>query len=279
MADLIKAVTQTREITANIFAKSLVSLDGNSEAEIAKKILSEIKNHDEILSEGWYVPPPSGIAILLDERPFGRLKYGSLRNSVFWPSEASRLGKETVGLVFFSPIDRKTNMIGDIGFTLYRGDNQKIKSHLRKSYAAILEIAKYAEIGMKFSELCSFADQSFKNKFKITKWAPISSDPNQSINIGHTIPGSLGEKVAFGTYPEEIRENIRTGRIHIIDTEHFKIPETCAFTIESRLEDFSDPDLPSVYFHFIVCFNEGKKTILENFSKIFDVVGMDYMNK
>src|SRR3990167_1390121 len=192
MLELIDAIIKTRETVSDIFVKSLVNLEGNSEVEIVKKILTEIKNHNEIFPEGWYSPPPAGVAVLLDQKPFERLKYDSLRNPDFWPKENLRLEKETVGLVFFSPIDRKTNMIGDIGFTLYRGDNQKIKSHLRKSYAAILEIAKYAEIGMKFSELCSFADQSFKNKFKITKWAPISSDPNQSINIGHTIPGSLG---------------------------------------------------------------------------------------
>ncbi len=97
------------------------------------------------------------------------------------------------------------------------------------------------------------------------------------MNLGHTIPGSYG-KINFGKSFEEIKSTITKERIYIKETTNFKIPETCAFTIESRLEDIHKPYLPSVYFHFVVCFDEGEKIILENFSKIFSAVGMDYMN-
>ena len=278
MSELIDAISKTREITAEIFTKSLVDIDGNSEAKVKDKIRSEIKANIEILVDGWYNPPAHGIAVLFADTPFERLKYDSLRNPVYWSSQNFTFDKETVALIFFSPVHRKTKMIGDIGFTLYKGDNEKIRDHIRKSYNVILEIAKYAKVGMKFSELCTFASKLFYGKFKPTKWVTISSDPSQSINLGHTVPGSLGKNITFGNSFEEIKENIRTGRVHIINTENFEIPATCAFTVESRLEDLNNPDMPSVYFHFIVCFDEGKKTILENFNKIFNVVGMDYMN-
>ena len=74
-----------------------------------------------------------------------------------------------------------------------------------------------------------------------------------------------------------MKETIRVKRIPFINTENFEIPETCAFTVESRLEDLHNRDVPSVHFHFMVCFDKGKKTILENFKKIFETVGMDYM--
>ena len=77
---------------------------------------------------------------------------------------------------------------------------------------------------------------------------------------------------------EEIKKTITQERVYIKEIVNFKIPETCAFTVESRLEDLNYPDLPSVYFHFIVCFDKGKKIILENFDQIFKAVGMDYMN-
>ncbi|OGI65215.1 hypothetical protein A3A95_03815 [Candidatus Nomurabacteria bacterium RIFCSPLOWO2_01_FULL_39_18] len=278
MLELIDAIIKTRETVADIFVKSLVNLEGNSEVEIVKKILTEIKNHNEIFPEGWYSPPPAGVAVLLDQKPFERLKYDSLRNPDFWPKENLRLEKETVGLIFFSPIDRKTNMIGDIGFTLYRGNNEEIKQHLRKAYKNILEVAKHAEVGMRFSDLCMFAINLFQDKFKITRWASISSDPNVSINIGHSVPGSFENNPTFGNTFEKIKESIRTKRVHLIGTENFYIPKTCAFTVESRLENFDNPNLPSTYFHFIVCFDNGKKTILENYSEIFKTVGMDYMN-
>jgi len=279
MADLIDAIIKTRETTAQIFAKSLVSLDGNTESEIVKKFLAEVESHNELFSEGWYSPPPKGAAVLLDTKPFKRLQYDSLRKPEYWPNETSRLEKESVGMIYFSPVDRKTGMLGDIGFTIYRGENDKIKQHIKNSYAAILEIAKLASVGMKFSELCSLAGSLFDNKFKITRWVTTNSDLNQSMNLGHSVPGSFENDLPMRTTLEEIRQTIRTKRVHVIviDTENFEIPETCAFTIESRLEDIGDPGMPSVYFHFMVCFNKGQKTILENFSEIFKTLGMDYM--
>jgi hypothetical protein len=278
MSDLIDAVIKTRDTTARIFANSLTGLEGNSEIEIAEKVLAEVRTHTEIFPEGWYSPPPQGVAVLLDTAPFNRLRYDSLRKPAYWPNETSVFGKESVGMIYFSPVDRKTGMLGDIGFTLYRGENQKIKQHIKNSYHAILEIAKYASVGTKLSEICSFAAHLFEGKFKITRWVTMSSDLNQSMNLGHSVPGSFEDGLIMGVTFDEIKEAIRTKRVHVIDTENFKIPETCAFTIESRLEDLNNPDMPSVYFHFMVCFNKGEKIILENFDEIFSAVGMDYMN-
>ena len=140
-----------------------------------------------------------------------------------------------------------------------------------------MAIAEHTEVGMNFRDLCNFAADSFKGKLTMTKWVARNSDPNQTINLGHTIPGSFEDNLIFGNTFEEIKETIRVKRVPFIDTEDFKIPNTCAFTVESRLEDFKNSNLPSVHFHFIVCFDNGKKTILENFDEIFKTVGMDYI--
>ena len=162
MSDLIDSIIKTRELTADIFVKSLVDLENKSEVEIAQNILSEVKNQNEIFSEGWYSPPTFGVAVLLDKVTFGRLKYDSLRNFEFQPKQNIFFEKETAGLIYFSPINSKTNMIGDIGFTIYSGDNKEIQEHLKKVYKNILEVAKHAEIGMRFSDLCVFAINLFK---------------------------------------------------------------------------------------------------------------------
>lgn len=278
MSELIDSIIKTRETTADIFAKVLINIGGLSEKEVAEKILSEVKNFSELYPEGWYNPPLGGVGILFDEKPFRRLAYDSLRKPEYSPKENLRLEKESVGLVYFSPINRKTNMIGDIGFTLYVGDNQEIKDHIKNSYSAILEIAQHAQVGMKFPELCEFANNSFQGKFSMTKWATVNYNKEHSTNLGHTIPGSFEDNFTFGSSFEEIKESIKTKRIAFAETENFEIPKTCAFTVETRLSDISNPDLPTVYFHFIVCFDNGKKTILENFSEIFEAVGMSYMN-
>ena len=279
MISLIDAVIQTRKISAEIAAQSLSSIDNVSEIEIHKLIVSKMSNYESIFPNGWYDPPPGGASVLFDESPFERLKYDSLRNPIYWPSETSIFKKETVGSIYFSPVDRKTGMMGDIGFTIYRGDNEEIKQHLKNVYTSIFEIAKHVEVGIKISDLCLFAKNLFQNKFRKTKWVTISSDPNQSINLGHSITGSSEGNIITGDTFKEIKEILKNKRIHLIDTENFEIPRTCAFIVESRLEDLNKPYLPSAYFQFIVCFDNGKKTILKNFKQIFETVGMDYMNK
>ncbi len=279
MSDLIDAVVHTRKTAEQIAVESLGDLLGISEAGLRDKILTEIGRNTEIHSEGYYSPPPGGIGVIFDQAPFSRLKYDSLRNPDFWPKDNIFFEKETVGMVYFSPVDRNTSMIGDIGFTFYTGDNIEIQKHIMKCHSAILGIAEHSQIGMKFSELCLYASNYFKKSgLKMTKWTAKNSDPNQSINLGHTIPGSFEDNLVFGETFDKVKETIRVKRVPFIDTENFTIPATCAFTVESRLEDLGNPGLPSVHFHFIVCFDKGKKTILKNFDKIFEAVGMDYMN-
>lgn len=278
MPDLIETIIKTRETAADIFAKSLINLDGFSELEIKEKLVSEIKKHNEIFPDGWYDPPPSGIVVLFAQKPFTRLLYETNRKQDYWPQETFTFNAETVGNIYISPVSKQTNMFGDIGFTFYQGTDEKIKEHLKHCYFAILEIAEYTQVGMKFSEICDFALNIYKNKLKPTQWLTVNSDPNHHLNLGHTVPGSFEPNFDFGNNFEAIKETIRTKRVYINDNENFAIPETCAFTVESRIEDYKDADLPSVFFHFIVCFDKGEKIILNNFDEIFKTVGMDYMN-
>src|SRR4051812_18542827 len=94
---LINSIINTRKLGATIFVNALTNLDGLSELAIKEKLVSEIKKHNEIFPDGWYNPPPSGIAVILDQKPFKRLLYDSLRNPIFWPQENLCLEKETVG--------------------------------------------------------------------------------------------------------------------------------------------------------------------------------------
>jgi len=276
MSDLIAKIIQTRKTAEEIAIKSLENIGNISEAELRDRILAGMRSKKELWEEGYYSPPPTGIGVIFDRKPFARLKYDSLRSPEYWPNIASKFGKETAGMIYFSPMDRQTNMLGDIGFTIYRGSDVEVKKHIKKAYKAILAIAQYANVGMSFSDLCSFATLSLKDKFKISRWITRSSNP-VGMNLGHTVPGSY-EDLDFGKSFKEVKDTIEKKRIFIKETQNFRIPETCAFTIESRLEDAQKPQLPSIHFHFIVCFDKGKKTILNNFEEIFKVAGMDYMN-
>lgn len=278
MSDFIEAIKKTRGIASEIAVKSLSDIAHISEVQLRDKILSEVLLHDNLFPKGWYDPPMGGVSVLFDKAPFGRLLYDSLRNPQYLPNEKYSFEEETVGSIYFSPVNKTTKTLADIGFTIYRGKNEDIKRHLKKTYDAVLKIAEHAEVGMKFSDLCKFASELFyTNNLRPSVRSIISSDQNQSLNLGHSIPGVLPDDMITGETFEEIKENIRTHRVHFIDTENFEIPKTYAFTVESRLEDMNDTNMPSASWHFIVCFDNGRKTILDNFEEIFKVIGMDYM--
>ena len=278
MSDLIDAIIETRKTAEQIVIKSLTNINNASEFELRERILALIKTHNELYPTGWYAPPPSGISVLFDTAPFKRLQFESLRNEESFPSEESIFEKESVGIIYLSPVDLKTNMIGDIGFTIYHGNDERIKKHIDKCYHTTLAMAEHAKVGMKFKDLYSFAMDLFKQELKIIGWMTTTSDPNLGINLGHTVPGSFDNNLNFGNSFEDILKTIKNNRIYINNVEDFEIPETCAFTVEARLADINNPDLPNIFFHFIVVFNKGEKTILNNFENIFKIANMDYIN-
>ena len=279
MSIQIEAITKTKEKASEIVAKILTDPFGKSEEEIKDEILSEIKNHDELFPFGWYDPPPGGVAILFDKKPFTRLQFQNLRDQAYWPKNDLIFDKESVAIIYFSPVDKETKMLGDVGFTAYIGGDPKIKKHLRKCYELLYSVAEYAKVGMKFKDLAVYGKELFKNNGKTQKWITVLNDPERvrGINLGHTIPGSFEYDASIGNSFEEIRENIRIERVFVDESENFTIPKTCAFTIEARLTDIKNEHLPNSLFHFIVTFDSGEKRILENYDNIFKELGMEYM--
>ena len=277
MSDLIKTIIETREIASQIAVQSLIDMDGISEVDLRDKIFSQTSKYDNLFPKGWYDPPAGGVGILFDKEPFKRLQFDSLRNSESWPNESSKFEKETVGIVYLSPVDKKTGMIGDIGFTIYNGESEEIKQHIKKCFNTTLAVAEHAQVGMKFSELYEFAMKQFTNEVKIIGWMTTTSDPLKGINLGHTVPGSYTGDFSPSESFNEVKKEITTKRIYINIAESFEIPETCAFTVEARLADDNKPHLPNVFFHFIVTFSKGEKKILKNFEDIFKIAKMDYI--
>ncbi len=255
---------------------SLHDLRGRSEAQVRDEILEKTSLHAELFESGWYDPPTGGVAVLFDTAPYSRLQFESLRNPESFPSESKYFESESVGIVYASPVERATGMFGDIGFTIYQGENEEIRNHIRVVHDLVLEAAESAAVGMKFCDLYAASQRLFADKGqKIVGWMSTTHDPLK-VNLGHTAPGSYGD----GTIPLEnfadAREAVRTRRLYINEAEQFVIPPTGAFTVEARLTDVSRT-LPNAFFHVIVTFSEGERTIHTNFAQIFRDLKMDYM--
>ena len=275
MKDFNAVISETRESTANLLCECISNLEGKSEVEVRDTILKTLAQNEKIFSEGWYAPPPAGICVLCDTFPFERLKFDSLRKTIYWPSEESKFEKESVGIIYFSSVDKKTGMLGDIGFTVYKGDDLRIRKHVRDCYDILFEATKYAKVGMEFRELYTHCIELFQNKGKKIGWMTTVNDTSKT-NLGHTVPGSFESDFRRSDSFEEVKNSITSKRIYVNAEEKFKIPPTCAFTLEARLTDLEEK-LPNVFFHFIVTFSDGEKKVLTNFNKIFNVAEMPYM--
>lgn len=275
-AERIAAVEATRETASDILAQALAPVAGKSEAEVRDEILRMLAANKAFCPSGWYDPPSGGVAALFGAPPdYERLKFQSLRDPDSFPGE-NRLFDESVGIVYVSPVDRATGMIGDTGLTLYRGKDAAIRDHIRASRDLLLVAAERAEVGMRFRDLYESSMQLFREKGnKMIGWMSTSHDPMQ-INLGHTVPGSYDDNTIPLASFDETREAIRMRRVYINAVEEFAIPPTCAFTVEARLTDL-DARLPNCFFHVIVTFSEGGKKVLTNFDEVFKAIGMDYM--
>lgn len=283
----IQICKQTRKIASETLAKTLKELlsknEPISEKLFADKWLENLRKYSEIFPEGWYIPPPHGIAVLFSpENNPARVSYESLRKEENRPKENVILNSGN-GFAYFytSPVNRGSGIIGDFGVTLFFGNNQKIKDYLRLCYEITKKIFDFAKTGMQFSDIAGYSNKLCREN-NLTNTIVSSSDPTGT-NIGHTVPGinlnwSRDEQKVFeGGGWDEVCKLISGKRIFVNEAEQTKIKPGMAITIEPRPISLTDSSLPMVGFHTIALFYEdGKKELLNEFVELFRLAGERY---
>ncbi len=272
-----------RSKTADIFAEILLENKILSEVSFRENIISKLSEDKNIYKEGWYNPPPFGVGVLFgSSSDSSRLSFKTLRKEEFWPREDCFFRKESIGLLYASPVDVKTATIGDFGVMAYNGTNLKIQEHLIKCLEVLEKIAEFAEVGMEFGEVCR-QSQKLLEQYGLARSPIILQSSVTQYNIGHTVPWSYEDpteeeqKIIEGGNFNEIKNLISRKRIYLNPEEKFKIPPTIAFTTEIRIKSEQDITLPNTYFHMIVCFKNGQKKILGNFNPVFKALGMNFI--
>lgn len=288
----LKKCKLTREFAAKSLSITLEKLLNQkkpiSEIDLRDTWLLELRKNKNIFPDGWYIPPPHGIGVLFStDKNFNRIKFKSLRQNESWPRNDIFLDKKNgFILVYCSPVDKQTGIIGDFGLNIYFGDNSKIKSLLQKHLIMVKKIFTTVKAGMKLSDLHLIAKTIIeKNNFTNEWW--ISTTDSTGTNYGHTIPMTNtswtnteleilkdGEKNW-----QETRTMINKKRKFINAYEETVIKPGMAITLEPRVILKDHKDLPTIYFHTIIFFKEnGQKELLTDFEEIFKIVGMDYLN-
>ena len=199
----LEAVAKTRQFVAQSFVNAFKSLlETNtliSEILLRDQWLNQLRRNHLIYPEGWYLPPPYGIGILFGtEINYQRMNYQSLRPENSWPKDSIFLDKNRgIIYVFFSPVDKLTNMIGDWGMTIYFGKNPDIIEHLKFCLQLNYQVLEHVQVGMTLSELANFSNKLFLKQGLYNQVTSVTD--TTGVNIGHTVPWSY-ENMS----PEEI---------------------------------------------------------------------------
>lgn len=280
----------TRKIASDSLHKTLQkvlsSKQSISELAFANLWLSELRKYKTIFPEGWYTPPPHGIGVLFGTPDKNsRVNYKTLRAEDMWPKETIFLNDtNNTAYLFVSPVDKKTGIIGDFGMTIYVGTDKKIQNHFKTCLQINKEVFGFIQPGMMFSHVYNLAEDVFK-KHNVTNEVTSVTDPTGK-DIGHTIPSSdndwSGEELTIIKSPitpwETIKNMISKKRIFINSDERTKCKNGMAFTLEPRLTNRKDQNIPMASFHTIVLIKEnGEKELATGFDEIFELVGMDYV--
>ncbi len=270
-----------RDLAISFVAENLI--DGETEAATRDRLLSKLKEEPSLLDSGWYAPPPDGISVLYGEADDpSRLDFDSLRKPEHWPNDENRLERETVGFVYMSPVDRKTGVIGDFNLNFYRGNDAAVRKQLKAAYDVTIKMCEFVKVGMEFRELFDFNMKALAEGGAQAGRMAMISDPSD-INFGHTVPWSYelptpDEQAAIDRGNiDEIRKLITAKRLYLNSSETFRVPETCAFTIEPRVATVDAQGRTRMAcFHMIVAFRNGQKTIA-GYDSLFRELKMDYM--
>ncbi len=269
----------TRKIAAQTLYTALSTLLSGSEliseVSLRNAWLNALRRENAILPDGWYVPPPHGIAVLFGNEDNERLNYDSLRSEEIWPREDHILDRDK-GLLYAyaSPVHKETGMIGDFGITLYFGSNPTVCNLLKTTLKINRDIKNSITSKQKLSDVYHNAETLLGRAGCRSNVRGVSSEGR--LNIGHTVP--VLSKELMKEQQETIASTISHARVFISDMEDLKIQNGMAFTIEPRPRFIEHPQLPMVSYHTICLVHEGGSTeLLEDFDDLFRLANMEYM--
>jgi hypothetical protein len=290
--DRLQIIKNTRQIAINALVNVLKIVLPNtlqvSEAQFRNLWLGELRKHQEIFPDGWYIPPPSGMVVLFaNEKNLNRANWQSIRPKESWPKENIFLNKTTdLVQLYAGPVDKSSGMMGDFGITLYFGQNIKIINHLKSSLVAIKEIFEGLNEGMQLRDVSTFGHDTLMKR-GIASNLVSTSDPSGT-NIGHTIPftdeditpdeRNIIRNLQASASWKLVSDLLSKRRKFLNDIETFQIKRGLALTLEPRPQSTTDISIPMVYFHTIAIFHEdGRKELLTGFDEIFKLTRMNYM--
>ncbi len=279
-AGMIERVRQMRALTAAALGEVLVPpLEGRSEQDLAQAIATRLRARPELASVGWYAPPSDGVIVAVGNPPdYTRVGLGTYRLQQAWPRPDLLVQQESMLGVYASPVGLD-GVIGDLYTTLYCGSNPVIRQHLRAVWHLTHRIAEQIEVGMTFAQvhaqaLALIEQHGYAN-------AIYSVHDGLQTNLGHSIPWVAADDpisqeqqhVLACADAGAIADAVSNARrfVSAVETSTVVTPDR-VFTVEPRL---SAPGLPTVCFHLVVGWSQGRQVIDTAMEPLLRAWGMD----
>ena len=215
------------------------------EVDLHQQWFTAMDQCEDLFADGWYSPPPKGIAVLFGER----LHFDSLRNEAFWSGERIMDWARDSFYAYASPVGRKNGMLGDLSVTLYFGEDQAIRDHIYRCHEATLEVFHALTQVQTPAQLLARAQEIFSD-FGLASNV-ISRTDAAPTNLGHTFPFTdvSEESEALS---DEAKKTISQARRFLNEQAQWSFEPGLQFTIEPQLIDPRHPELPKVTQHYVV---------------------------
>lgn len=287
VSERLEVLARTRRMAAGALARTLresLAQSGRvSETSLRDRWLAYMRESGSVYADGWYMPPPHGMIVLFatDGHP-DRLHHPSYRGAEAWSRDDIYLDRDRgLMMLYASPVDKSSGMIGDFGVVLYLGDRPEVRAHLARCLKLNSTLAQEVTPDLPLATVARRAHELIRSQ-GMSNTVVSTSDP-AGANMGHTIPAlvtgwTASERAVFERDDwSAIKDMISRKRRFVSLTETLAAGEAEAFTIEPRPSVDGQPNLPMTAYHTIMAFDQGKKRFITDFDELFALCGMDYM--
>ena len=240
--------------------------EGVTEIAFKEQWLRNMESLGNIFADGWYCPPPLGIAVLFGDR----VTFDSLRNEYNWSGETVMDWNRDMFYAYASPVDKESGTIGDTSVTIYFGKNQKILDHMKNCHDAVMDVFENLEKVSKGKELFRMSQEIFEKHG--LRSDVISRTDNMPVNLGHTFP-SLEGASKKDVLSDEDKLCISKARMFVNDTGEWEFQDGLQFTVEPQLLSIEDPEMPQITQHYVVQARADGFTVCNDIDEILSSFG------
>ncbi|MFA5750888.1 MAG: hypothetical protein WCX79_01830 [Candidatus Paceibacterota bacterium] len=259
-------MNEGKKISLKIFKETLNELEGKkgvSEILFRDLWLEKARSTSALTKNGWYTPPPDGIAILFgSDEDVERINFDSLRKKENWPSEKEIDWERGLLFAYSSFVDVKTGILGDFDITLYFGKDERVINHFRLCHKATREVIDELRLINSSKSLFETSQKIF-SKYGLRN-SVISVSDSVSLDLGHSVPMINPLDIQDRILSSELIEKIRSERKFINNHSDWLLNGEEQFTIEPQFLSIENDELPQVCLHYLVKKKKDGGLIISN---------------